>query len=106
MGAKKYPSTIVATIALITSFGANSGKTGGGGGEKDTNKPHTIVSLHLADDSDDDSDDDDESLESFEFNDSNDGRTNSDNMFIVDGPVTTSEIESEITDGVVILMVL
>ena len=103
MDAKNSPSTIVTTIALIISFGASSGRTSGGGGEKDTNKLDGIVSLHLADDSNNNLDDDDELVESFESDDSNDEMTNSDNMStsIADGPVTTSELQTDITDGVV-----
>ena len=51
--AKNYTSTIVATVALITSFGANSGRTGNGNlDEKNMDILDVIVSLHLADDSD------------------------------------------------------
>ena len=67
MGANSYPSTVVAMVALIPSFGANSGRTGGGGGEKDTNKPDAIVSLHQADDSNDNPDDYDDYDESDEL---------------------------------------
>ena len=49
--AKNYPLlTVVAMVALITSFGAYSGRNGGGGGDKDANKSDAIVSLHLAED--------------------------------------------------------
>ena len=44
-----YPSTVVETIALITSFGPNSGRSGGGGGgEKNAEEPEAVVSIHLA----------------------------------------------------------
>ena len=85
VGVQNYPSTIAAMVVLITSFGANSGRTSGGGGEKDANKPNTIVSMHLTNDNNDDSDDsddDDESVESFEPDDSNNGRTNSNNSLL------------------------
>ena len=73
-----------------------------GGGEKDTNKPDTIVSMHLTYDSNNDSDDDDNgSVESFESNDSNNGRSNSDKESVADKPITTSELEDDITGGVV-----
>ena len=77
MGAKNYPSTMVATVALITSSGANSWRTYSGRGEKATNKPNAIVSLHQGDDSNNDSDDNDELVESFVSDDSDDGRSNS-----------------------------
>ena len=64
--AKNCQSTIVTTVALITSFWANSGKTSGCGAEKDVNIIKVIVSIYLADDSDNNSDDDDKSVESFE----------------------------------------
>ena len=102
MDAKNYPSTIVATVELTTSFEANSGRTGCGGVDKDTNKPDAIVSMHLADNSDNDLyDDDDESVKSFESDDSNNVRTNSDDKSVTDKPITTSEIEDDIAGGVV-----
>ena len=99
--AKNYPSTIVVTVALLTSFGANSGRTSGGEREKDTNKPDAIVSIHLADDTGDNLDDN-ESVESFESSDSNDGRTNSDDDSNKDKSAPTSEKEDDITGGGVV----
>ena len=57
IGAKNFHSTVVAMVVLIISFRVNSERTGGSGGEKDTNKLNAIVSLHLADDSNNNSDD-------------------------------------------------
>ena len=93
VGAKNYPSTRVATVALITSFGPNSDINGvSGGGEKDTNKPNAVVSLHPADDN---------LVESFESDGLNDERTSSDNMSIADASITNGELENNITDDVV-----
>ena len=99
MDVKNHPSTIVVTVALITSFGANRGRIGGRGGDKDVNKSDTIVSLHLVDDSDNNSDDNDKAVKSFESDYSNNGETNNDNKYIADKPVTTSELENDITGG-------
>ena len=101
MNVKNHPSTIVATVALITSIEVNSWRTGGSGGEDDRNKSDAIVSMHLADDSNNDLDDDDESVKSFESDDSRDGRTKNDDKSIIDRPITTSELEDDITSGVV-----
>ena len=79
------------TIALITSFEANSRRTGGSGRDKDMDKPEAIVPMHLADDSNDDSYDDVESVGSFESDDSNNGRTNSDDKSVKDEPIPTSK---------------
>ena len=97
---KNYALTIVLMVALITSFGANSGRTSGGEREKDTNKPDAIVSIHLADDTGDNLDDN-ESVESFESDNSNNGRTNSDEESVTDKPISTSEKEDDITVSVV-----
>ena len=52
-------------------------------GDKDTDKPDTVVSLHLAEsDSNDDSDDNEGSVEYFEYDDSNNVRTSSDDESI------------------------
>ena len=91
MHTKNHPLTIVSTVALITSFGANTGKTGGGEWEKNTDKPDAIVSMHLAHDSNDNSDDDNELVKSFRYDDSNNERTNSDEESIKDKPIPSSE---------------
>ena len=63
-----YPDTVAEAVAMITSFGNESG--GGKGGKtnnNNTNKnPDAIVSIHLAEDGNDYSNDDDGSVGSFE----------------------------------------
>ena len=103
MDAKNYPSTIFATVALITSFGANNGSTGNGnGGKKNTDKLDAIVSLHLTDDSNNNSDDDDGPIESFESDDLNDRRANSNNESNKDKSTPTSEKEDDITGSSIV----
>ena len=84
--------TVIAVIALITSFGANSARTCVGGEDKDTDQPNTIISLQLADDSNGNSDDDDESVESFRSDNLNDEKTSNYDISIVDEPSTISDL--------------
>ena len=92
---------MIVTVALIILFGKNS-ESSGSGGDKSTNKPDIIVSLHLADDSNNYSDDDDESVGSFESKDLHDGRASNDDLSTIDVPTTASELENDnINDSVV-----
>ena len=95
-----YLDMVVKMIALITSFGSNSGRNGGGGGggeDKNTEEPDAVVAIHLAIDSDDDSDYDDKSVESFRPNNNSgpdDGSNNNPNVPIAGASVTVIESEN------------
>ena len=94
-----YPDTVVEAVAMITSFGNDSGGGKGGKNNNNTNKnPDAIVSIHLAEHGDDYSDDDDGSVGSFEST-ANDQGTNDDSESPdVSAPVIDSEFRNDNSD--------
>ena len=102
LGTKNYPSTIIDSVALITSFGANSERNDGcGGGVNDADKSDAIVSLHLAEDNSDNkySDDNEELVGSVKSDDLNNERTSSDDESIGGASIITSELENNNIDN-------
>ena len=98
MNQLNYPDTVIATVAMITSFGSDIGD----GGNKTTNDTDAIISIHLADYSSKCfKHDNDGSIESFEST-ANDGRTSSDDVSIADAPDVAGELENDNIDDDII----
>ena len=95
-----YPDTVVEAVAMITSFGNDSGGGKGGKNNNNTNKnPDAIVSIHLAEHGDDCSYDDDESVGSFESKADDRGTNDDSESPDVSAPVIDSEFGNDNSDG-------
>ena len=95
-----YPDTVVEAVAMITSFGNDSGGGKGGKNNNNTNKnPDAIVSIHLAKHGVNCSDDNNRSVGSFESTANGRGTNDDSELPDVLAPVIDSEFGNDNSEG-------